>query len=109
MALIRSVVDSLARLSESLTFAIELAECVLLFLKVGFNLSNRLLLRVALSCVHLLLAEGNDALLVSVLVLDSGLELSDEFFDCTFRVLPDFKVLAEARNFLVVIKGFAAF
>ena len=109
MALIGSVVDSLARLSESLTFAIELAECVLLFLKVGFNLSNRLLLRVALSIVHLFFAEGNDALLVSVLVFDSGLELSDEFFDCTFRVLPDFKVLAESRNFLVVIKGLTAF
>jgi len=46
--------------------------------------------------VHLILAESDEALLVSVLRLDGALELRNEFLDRTFRITPDFLILAEA-------------
>ena len=96
VALVGCVVDSLAGLSKSLTLTVKPAESVLLLFEVCLNLRDRVLFGGALSLMHLLLTESDETLLVSVLVLDVGLERSDELFNCTLGVLPDFVILAEA-------------
>lgn len=68
------------------------------------NLLDRFFFCGALSSTHLILAESDEALLVSVLSLDGALELRNEFLDRTFRITPDFLILAEARDLLVVVE-----
>lgn len=107
VGLVGVVLDGLTRLTKSLTFPIKLAERVLLLLKVILDLADGFFLGCALRCVHLFFAEGNEALLVSVLVLDNGLELSDMLFNRTLRVRIDLCHSLEASEFFVIIKGLA--
>ncbi len=80
---------------QHISLSLDASEDVLLLLFVCLDLANRFYLGVALSFYHLLFAESENFLLVSVLVLDCRLEGGDALIDVGFGVLPDFWELEE--------------
>ena len=81
---------------------------MLLGLLVLINLLDLFTLSITLSLLHLLFAELDYALFLAVPNIDSLLKLSDELVDLTLGVAPDFLVLAESTDLLIVVKGFTA-
>ena len=104
LGLIDVVFDGPARVLHIGPLPVDLTVDVLLRLLVHLDLADGLDLGVTLRLAHLFLAEGQDLLLLLLLVLDVVLELADGVLDVWLRVLDHLLELDEARYLVIIVE-----